>query len=75
VAWNNFLSSKALNTILTARHKRQLPNSPTVWSESCREACKLWNQLDKEGLVDNLPTVYPTTVFARQGELLLSKLP
>jgi hypothetical protein len=75
VAWNNFLSSKALNTILTARHKRQLPNSPTVWSELCREACKLWNQLDKEGLVDNLPTVYPTLCLLIKGNYYFQNCP
>ena len=75
VAWNNFLSSEPMNTILTARHESQLPDSSAVWSTLCKEACKLWNQLDKDGLIDKLPTVYPTLCLLLKGNYYFQNSP
>ncbi|KAI2496555.1 hypothetical protein MHU86_17947 [Fragilaria crotonensis] len=59
VAWNNLLVSKPMKTILTARHSCHLPSSPAIWADLCQAACQLWIQLDDDGLIEHLPTVYP----------------
>lgn len=75
VAWNKFLVSKRMNTILTARHARHLPSSPAIWADLCQTACKLWIQLDNDGLIDYLPTVYPTLCLVIKGNYYFQTYP
>ena len=75
VAWNEFLVSKPMNTVLIARHARHLPASPALWAELCRTACNLWIRLDNDGLIDFLPTVYPTLCLVIKGNYYFQTCP
>ena len=75
VAWNKLLVSKPMNAILTARHSSHLPTSPAIWADLCQAACKLWIQLDKNGLIEYLPTVYPTLCLVIKGNYYFQAFP
>ena len=75
VAWSNFLSSEPMNTILTARHTRHLPKTKEVWADLCQTACKLWMDLDEEGLIDYIPTAYPTICMVIKGKYYFQLYP
>lgn len=69
VKWNNFLETEDMERILNAVTATDLPKSKVKWIILSAKACRIYEELDADGLADYITTAYPTVCLLMKAAL------